>query len=93
LKVSKEIAKKVERYQNLQSEADKLYEEIVGYFEKECDAEGFGTPFIADVTAGEEQCDGEYCDQETLGEDWYCGTYYHAIEGSDKYVGYSYEIY
>lgn len=93
MKVSKEIAKKVERYQNLQSEADKLYEEIAGYFRKECDAEGFGTPFIADAPTGEEQCDGEYCDQGTLGEDWYRGTYYHAIEGSDKYVGYSYEIY
>ncbi len=30
MKVSKEIAEKVERYQNLQSEADKLYEEIAG---------------------------------------------------------------
>lgn len=92
MKVSKEIAEKVERYQNLQSEADKLYEEIEEYFLNECDAEGFGMPFIADVPTGEEQCDGEYCEQVTLGEDWYRGTYYHAIEGSDKYVGYSYEI-
>lgn len=92
MKVSKEIAEKVEQYEALQNEANKLYKEIAEYFTEECGAEGFGEPFITDVPEGEEQVDGEYCDQVTMGEDWYHGTYYHQIEGTDKYVGYSYEI-
>lgn len=92
MKVSKEIAKKVEQYQELQNEADKLYKEIETYFEEELDAEGFGVPFIADISEGQRQNDDEYCNQITLGEDWYKGEYYHQIEGSDKYVGYSFEI-
>lgn len=92
MKVSKEIAEKVERYQKLQSKADKLYEEIEEYFTERMGAEGFMTPFILDTPTGEQQDDDEYCDQVTVGEDWYRGTYYHQIEGSEKYVGYTYEI-
>lgn len=92
MKVKREIAEKIERYQNLQSEADKLYEEIEEYFTEELDVDYFGTPFVTDKPAGEYQGDGEYCDQITMGEDWYRGNYYYQIDGSDKYVGYSYEI-
>ena len=70
MKVSKEIAKKVERYQELQNEADRLYEEIETYFEEELDAEGFGVPFITNKPEGQRQNDDEYCNQITLGEDW-----------------------
>lgn len=93
MKVSKEIADKVIQYQNLQSQADKLYEELKEYFEEEQGVEGFCTPYISDKPQGARQtADGEFCDQTILGEDWYIGEYYYPIENSDKYVGCHYEI-
>lgn len=92
MKCSKEIAEKVERYQNLQNEANKLYEEIEKYFVEELDAEGFNMPFIADKPAGDLQNGDEYCNQRNPYEDYYEGEYYHQIEGSDKYVGYNYSM-
>lgn len=93
MKVSKEIAEKVERYQAAQAEADTLLAEIKEYFEEETGADGFEVPFIAARPTGEMQLDeDEYCDQVTLDEDWYRGKYYHKIEGSEKFVGYTYEI-
>lgn len=93
MKVSKEIADKVERYQELQAQADNFYKELKQYFEDEQGLEGFCTPFITDKPQGVRQsADGEFCDQITLGEDWYKGEYYYPIENSDKYVGCHYEI-
>lgn len=92
MKISKEIANKVVCYQELQSKTDKLYQELKDYFEGELGCEGFYDIFIADEPHGEEQSDGEFCDQTTLGEDWYRGDYYYPIENSDKYVGCHYEI-
>lgn len=93
MKVSKQIANKVERYQKLQAQADKLYKELKQYFEEEHGLEGFCTQFITGKPQGIRQsADGEFCDQNTLGEDWYKGEYYYKIEGSDKYVGCHYEI-
>lgn len=93
MKVPKEIAEKVERYQTTQAEADKLLAELKEYFEVEIGAEGFKSPFIAEKPTGTAQLDeDEYCYQITLGEDWYMGKYYHKIEGSEKYVGYTFEI-
>lgn len=92
MKCPKEIAKKVEEYQKKQAEVDKLYEEIQEYFEENLDAEGFQVPFITDKPTGDLQNDDEYCDQRNIAEDWYEGNYYHQIEGSDKYVGYSFEM-
>lgn len=93
MKVSKEIANKVERYQKLQSEADLLYQELKRFFEDEHGLEGFCEPFIAEKPQGMRQtADGEFCDQTTLGEDWYRGEYYYPIKNSDKYVRCHYEI-
>lgn len=93
MKVSKEIADKVEKYQKLKSETDELYEELREFFEKEHGIEGFYDPFITDKLKGIRQtADGEFCDQTTLGEDWYSGEYYYPIENSDEYVGCHYEI-
>lgn len=92
MSVPKKIADKVELYEKLQSKADSLYEEIKAYFEQECDAEGFLIPFITDIPTGRRQNDGEFCEQMTLGEDWYKGKYYFPIDGSNKYIGYTYEI-
>lgn len=95
MKVSKEIAAKVEKYTELRTEADKLYQEIREYFEdiSETNADGFDTPFITDKPQGIRQtADGEFCDQIILGEDWYKGKYYYPTEEPEKYVGFSYEI-
>lgn len=92
MKCSKEIAKKVEKFQKAKTEAEKLHKEIKEYFEEELGGEGFGIPFITDNPKGNLQNDDEYCDQRCLGEDWFCGTYYHKIEGSRKYVGYTFDI-
>lgn len=93
MRVSKGIAAKVQRYQKLKSEVDGLYKDLKKFFEEECGLEGFCEPFIADNPQGMRQtADGEFCDQTTLGEDWYSGEYYYPIENSDRYVGCHYEI-
>ncbi|MDE5830583.1 MAG: hypothetical protein K2H53_02670, partial [Clostridia bacterium] len=93
MKVSQEIADKVEQWQVLQSQANNLYKELVDYFESESNIEGLGEPFIIDTPKGiKNSDDGEFCNQVTLGEDWFMGQYYFPIEDSDKYVGWSFEI-
>ena len=52
--------------------------------------EGFG---ISQEPSGEEQSDGEYCDQWIRGEDYSGdGTYYYPIEGSTQYFWVSYSF-
>lgn len=93
MRVSRKIAAKVQRYQELKSKLDVLYKELKNFFEDEHGLEGFYEPFIADKPQGIRQTeDGEFCDQTTLGEDWYRGEYYYPIENSDRYVGCRYEI-
>lgn len=92
MKCSKEIADKVREFQKHKAEAEKLYKEIKTYFENEHDAQGFGEPFITDKPKGKKQYGDEYCDQYCVYEDWYQGNYYHQIEGSKKYVGYSFDV-
>ena len=93
MKVSKEIADKAQQWQTLQTQVNNLYKELVDYFESESDIEGFEEPFITDTPRGiKSSNDGEFCNQITLGEDWYKGQYYFPIEDSDKYVGWNFEI-
>lgn len=92
MKCSNEMAKKVAKYEKLQKQADELYEEIKEYFEEELGADGFGVPFITSRPTGDKQSNDEYCDQRCIYEDWYEGTYYHKIEGSKKWVGYSFNV-
>lgn len=92
MKVLKTIADKVQKYQELKQQTEQLYKEIAEYFESELDAQGFGEPFITDKPKGQLQYGDEYCDQHCIYEDWYQGTYYHQIEGSKKYVGYSFDV-
>lgn len=93
MKVSKKIANKVEQYQKLKAKVDELYQQLNSYFEDELGVEGFYDAFITDETEGTKQTeDGEYCDQRTLGEDWYKGVYYYPIKNSDNYIGCRYEI-
>lgn len=79
------MRKKVEKHQKLKAESDELYEELREFFEEEHGVEGFYDSFIADEPKGIEQTeDGEFCDQTTLGEDWYRGEYYYPIENSEN---------
>lgn len=41
---------------------------------------------------GEEQEEGEYCNQYQRGEDSFDGTYYWAVEDSTQYVWVNYSI-
>lgn len=92
MKVPKEIADKVELYETLKKQANKLHGELKEYFENELDAEGFVEPFITDKPRGRPQNGDEYCKQIQMGDDWFKGEYYRPVEDSDKYVGYSFDI-
>jgi len=76
MRVSKEIAEKVDEYERLKKQEEQIYEELIAWanengFEDFC-VEGFG---VAKEPVGEEQTDGEYCDQTMYGEDTGYGTY------------------
>ena len=95
MKAPKNIAEIVEKYEALKKECDRIEKEMGAC--RKAFTEWVGDTgvyvddlFIADEPQGDEQDDGEYCDQWCHGEDWYTGTYYYQIEGSDKYVAYTY---
>ena len=92
MRVPKEIADKVEIYQAGQ----KAFTEVVEWLREntEADAVNINDLFIADNPTGRKQIeDGEYCEQHSYGycEDSFYGNYYHAIDGTTKYLGYSYD--
>lgn len=94
-KVPCEIAEKVSEYQIAMQKADKLYKEVKDWLEENTDAEWVCIEeiFITDKPTGRKQgVEGEYCDQHEWGDsgDDFYGTYYHQIEGSEKYVAYKY---
>ena len=70
MKAPKEIASKAERYKELKKEIDKLYEELEEFANEngfeDFWIDGFG---VSQEPNGEEQTDGEYCDQWMRGED------------------------
>ena len=88
-----ELAKKAARYKKLMNEANTLFEELEewanenGY--EDFYVDGFGTAQLAE---GEEQLDGEYCDQTMRGEDCGDGTYYYPIDGSTMYMWVKYSF-
>lgn len=93
MNVSKEIASKAERYEELKKELDTLYEELEEFayangFEDFC-VNGFG---VSQEPNGEEQTDGEYCDQWMMWEDSGDGIYYYPIEGSTQYFWVAYSF-
>ena len=70
MKAPKEIASKAERYKELKKEIDKLYEELEEFANEngfeDFWIDGFG---VSQEPNGEEQTDGEYCDQWMRGEE------------------------
>ena len=91
--VSKETMKKVKRLNKLEEEAASIRKELLAefgdYFDG-CFIEGF---FIEDEPCGDDQGDGEWCNQYT---GYICdsgdGTYYYPIEHSKKYLAVSYSF-
>ncbi len=95
--VSKELADKVRKYQQLQQEANKLYEEIEEAFQKEelmGEESSFVTEFgVADkvpcIAKGPDE-NGVYDCITSKFEDSYWGNYYFPIENSDEFICVSY---
>lgn len=93
MKIPQDVAAKVKRYVEVSSEANKLFKEVVEWLNENtgADAVYVESLFIAKTAYGKLQEEDEYCDQcRGYIEDDYYGNYYHQIEGSDEYVGYSY---
>lgn len=97
MSVSKEIAEKVKKYEMLQQEANKLYEEIEDAFRAE-ELMGEESSFITNFgIANEVPCiakgpneNGEYDCVTSTFEDSCWGNYYFPIENSDEFVCISY---
>lgn len=79
MKIPKEISEKIR-------EANRLNNEVVDWMQNNLDCEGMTFDnFFWDVVPepqGEEQDDGEYCDQHQYGEDWFVGNYYWEMPDS-----------
>lgn len=95
MKVPKEIAEKAREYEEAMKVANQAYGEVTSWLKENTGIEGvyISDLFITDAPSGDNQGEGEYCDQWEVG---YCGdsfegTYYHPIEGSDNYMAYRYE--
>lgn len=93
MNVPKEIARKAEGYESLKKEIDKLYEELEE-FADENGFEDFGVNDfgVSQEPDGEEQTNGEYCNQFMLGEDYGYGIYYYPIEESTQYFWIEYSF-
>ena len=94
MKIPREIAEKVKRYIELSDESQKLYRDVVKWLNENtgADAVYITSLFITQEPTGRLQDGDEYCEQWSgFLEDDYAGNYYHQIEGTNEYVGYSYE--
>lgn len=95
MNIPKEIADKVQAYHDAREIADKAYEEVTEWLNKNADTDNvyIGDLCVVDEPQGEEQGNGEYCSQQSYGwsEDIFSGTYFLPIEGSNKFLAYTYE--
>lgn len=95
MNIPKEIADLAKAYEKAMETANKAYETVVKWLNEntEADAVYITGLFVTDRPRGRLQREGEYCDQHAVGFDGdsFEGSYYHPIEGSALYLGYSYE--
>lgn len=99
MQVPKEVATYVAEYEKINNQIKELSKDLeackkvfTDWEEANCDAGVYISElFITKQPSGKKQNNGEYCDQTQHGEDWFTGTYYYPIEGSDKYVAYTYD--
>lgn len=73
--IPKEIREKIEQRIRLDTE-------LAAWFAENVDTDGCDimNAHIVSQPKGASQGDGEYCDQRTLGEDWYSGQYYWLMD-------------
>lgn len=91
MKVEKDVLKLIKELNKREAEAKKLREALYNRFRDEFDGCYITGFFVDDEPRGEEQDDGEWCDQWTGYEcDTGSGTYYYAVEGSKKYIAITY---
>lgn len=87
MKIPREIREKIEQ-------RIKLDDELTKWFGENLDIEGCDHryAFITDEAKGEEQIDGEYCDQRQIDDDWFSGKYYWEMDNG-KYLCMNFEFY
>ena len=94
MKAPKHIGELAEKYLKLQKETRAAYKALADWLTNEAgSADGvyIDDIFITDEPHGQLQNEDEYCDQWTgYCEDSFSGTYYHPIEGTDKYLAFGY---
>ena len=93
MKIPRKIARKIKKQAKARDKSDKLYEEIDDWFSKNDGDDIYRNSYnIVKEPAGDNQGNGEFCDQSCgySGDDYY-GTYYFPIKGSRKYVAMGYE--
>lgn len=95
MKIPKEIADKAQEYQEANRKAIALYKEVVDWLNANTGSDGvwINDIKIVDAPSGKNQGEDEYCSQSEYcnsGDSFY-GTYYHKVEGNDKYLAYNYE--
>ena len=83
MKAEKDVLKLVKDLNRHEAEAAKLRQALCDRFRDDFDGCYIDDFFIVDEPQGDEQDDGEWCDQGS-------GTYYYAVEGSKKYIAITY---
>ena len=93
MKISRKIARKIKKQAKARDKSNKLYEEIDEWFMKNDGDDTYrGSYNIVNEPCGDNQGDGEYCNQWSgYCEDDYHGIYYFPINHSKKYVAMEYE--
>lgn len=95
MKVPAEIAEKAKRYQDLNDEAQRLYEELEEWLNENtgADAVYITDIFVTEEPKGRLQNGDEYCNQRSYGEsgDSFMGEYYLPVEGSALFLGYGFD--
>ena len=89
MKIPKDIVAKIRQ-------VNELNNDICKWIDSELETEGmdFSHLFweIVPEPQGDEQDDGEYCNQRQHSEDWFTGEYYWQLEGESNYLQVDFEI-
>lgn len=88
--VPREVVKKVEQYVVHKKYAEAIYAELQDYFHEQMDDAYMEDFFVVNYHSGQEQNDGEYCDQTSgySGDD-FSGTYFYPTKDG-RYVAITY---
>ena len=91
MKVEQDVLKLIKKLNEHEAEVQRLRQALYNKFRDAFDGVYIDDFFIVDEPEGDEQDDGEWCDQYTGHEsDTGSGTYYYAVEGSKKYIAITY---